>query len=341
MLRDLMLWSVFFAALGSGLAAGAFFAFSTFVMRALRDLPPADGIKAMNAINLRAATPVFMSILFGTGLLCLLVIVANSSGRIYHETPFIIAGSVFYIVGAVVVTMVRNVPLNNALAATRFSDETIQQLWTDYLRDWTNWNHVRTVGCTIAHATLIVGLTHAAGTYYGESWLRELTLGIYLLAAVGSGLAAGAFFAFSAVVMRGLRDLPPADGVKAINAINARATTPIFMGLLFGTGLLCLLAFVLCFWRPSSYGFTAQVWCISLGCISYIVGAVAVTTVRNVPLNNALAVTIPTDAAGAQLWATHLRNWTNWNHVRTVGCAIACALFIAGLFAMNYVHVDF
>jgi uncharacterized membrane protein len=35
------------AALGCGLVGGVFFAFSSFVMAALRRLPPADGIAAM------------------------------------------------------------------------------------------------------------------------------------------------------------------------------------------------------------------------------------------------------------------------------------------------------
>jgi uncharacterized membrane protein len=39
------------AALGCGLNAGVFFAFSSFVMAALRRLPPAQGIAAMQSIN--------------------------------------------------------------------------------------------------------------------------------------------------------------------------------------------------------------------------------------------------------------------------------------------------
>jgi hypothetical protein len=44
----------FAGALGSGLMAGAFFAFSTFVMRALARLPAAEGIAAMQSINVAA-----------------------------------------------------------------------------------------------------------------------------------------------------------------------------------------------------------------------------------------------------------------------------------------------
>ena len=58
-------------ALGCGLIAGAFFAFSTFVMPALKRLPTGGGIAAMQSINVLAVTPVFMTALFGTAAACL------------------------------------------------------------------------------------------------------------------------------------------------------------------------------------------------------------------------------------------------------------------------------
>ena len=58
-------------ALGCGLVAGVFFAFSSFVMPALRRLPAAQGVAAMQSINRLAPTPVFMTALFGTALAAL------------------------------------------------------------------------------------------------------------------------------------------------------------------------------------------------------------------------------------------------------------------------------
>src|ERR1700674_554363 len=57
------------AAAGAGVVGGVLFAFSTFVMPALRSLPDEQGMAAMQAINKFAPAPVFMSALFGTGLL--------------------------------------------------------------------------------------------------------------------------------------------------------------------------------------------------------------------------------------------------------------------------------
>lgn len=58
------------SALGCGLMAGVFFAFSTFVMKALGALPPAQGIAAMQSINVAVINRWFMAAFFGTALLC-------------------------------------------------------------------------------------------------------------------------------------------------------------------------------------------------------------------------------------------------------------------------------
>jgi uncharacterized membrane protein len=54
------------AALGCGLIAGVFFAFSTFVMSALARLQPAQGIAAFQAINITVYNPWFMGTFLGT-----------------------------------------------------------------------------------------------------------------------------------------------------------------------------------------------------------------------------------------------------------------------------------
>ena len=54
---DLLVALTLVTALGCGLSAGALFAFSSFVMRALARLPAAQGIAAMQSINVVAVTP--------------------------------------------------------------------------------------------------------------------------------------------------------------------------------------------------------------------------------------------------------------------------------------------
>jgi len=54
------------SALGCGLIAGVFFAFSTFVMKALAGLPTAQGIAAMQSVNVAVLNGWFFSAFFGT-----------------------------------------------------------------------------------------------------------------------------------------------------------------------------------------------------------------------------------------------------------------------------------
>lgn len=65
----------------------------------------------------------------------------------------------------------------------------------------------------------------------------------------------------------------------------------------------------------------------------YVVGMFIVTMVFNVPLNDALAVVDPSSTEAASVWARYLRDWTMWNHVRTIASTAACACFIAAIAA--------
>ena len=74
---DVLFALTLFAALGCGLMAGFFFAFSASVMKALARLPAAEGIAAMQSINVAVINPVFLGAFLGTTALCLLVMVAS------------------------------------------------------------------------------------------------------------------------------------------------------------------------------------------------------------------------------------------------------------------------
>ena len=130
------------AVLGTALAAGAFFAFSSFIMDGLGDCR-AVGAEAMQGINRKAVTPVFMTLLFGTALVCVWAIVHAATHWGDRRATLMLAGAVVYLVGAIVLTIANNVPLNDALMADAGT-------WSSYLTEWTAWNHVRTVASLAA-----------------------------------------------------------------------------------------------------------------------------------------------------------------------------------------------
>ena len=76
MLDRLLHALTFLSALGCGLVAGVFFAFSAFVMNALGRLPAAQGISAMQSINVVVINPLFMGAFLGTAAACVLLGIA-------------------------------------------------------------------------------------------------------------------------------------------------------------------------------------------------------------------------------------------------------------------------
>jgi uncharacterized membrane protein len=146
------------AALSAGLMGGLFFAFSTFVMRALGRLRPAVGIAAMQSINIAILNPLFFVLFFGLPLACLVLAAAAWIGWPKPRSTVLFAGSLVYLIGSFLVTMVFNVPLNNALAATDPESSDGTRVWIRYLSEWTAWNHVRTIASLAAAACFILAL---------------------------------------------------------------------------------------------------------------------------------------------------------------------------------------
>jgi uncharacterized membrane protein len=95
----------FISVIGCALITGVFFAFSTFVMNALSRLQPAQGIAAMQSINITAINPLFMTALFGTAATCLLLSVSTLSKLSQPDAVYLLVGSLLYLIGAVGVTI--------------------------------------------------------------------------------------------------------------------------------------------------------------------------------------------------------------------------------------------
>jgi uncharacterized membrane protein len=155
MLTTGLLW---FSAVGCGLLAGLYFAFSAFIMTALGRIGQATGIAAMNAINVAIVQSLFMPVFLATtaASTALAVIALLRWGE--PGAMAMAAGGVLYVLGMFVVTMIFNVPLNNALAAADPEGHAAASLWARFLTDWTVWNHVRTVLSTTACALFIAAI---------------------------------------------------------------------------------------------------------------------------------------------------------------------------------------
>lgn len=130
----------------------------------------------------------------------------------------------------------------------------------------------------------------------------QLLAACVLLAALGSGLMAGTFFAFSAFVMRALARLPAGDGIAAMQSINIAVINPLFLGVFLGTAAACAGAVAGAAWRwdrPEAAHLLA-------GGLLYLIGTFGVTTAFNVPLNDGLTAVGPGDPDGPRRWSVYV-----------------------------------
>ncbi len=137
------------AAVGAGLAGGVFFAFSSFVMPALRRLPSEQGIGAMQSINKQAPTPVFMTLLLGTAAVSAGLGIHAILNRDEPRAAWLATGSATYL-ASIAITAAFHIPRNNMLDGLKPDGADSQRYWATYVSQWTAGNHFRTVTCAAA-----------------------------------------------------------------------------------------------------------------------------------------------------------------------------------------------
>jgi uncharacterized membrane protein len=140
------------------------------------------------------------------------------------------------------------------------------------------------------------------------------------------GVMAGFFFAFSVVVMPGFDEADPLTAMAAMQAINDAVQNAVFFLGFFGAPVLCLAVIARGLVRRDRAG-----WLGVAAGVAYLVGVFGVTVGFNVPLNDDLAALDPTLPANAPAMGDYIREWTAWNHVRTVAGVVAFALLTVGL----------
>ncbi|HYJ99295.1 MAG TPA: anthrone oxygenase family protein [Burkholderiaceae bacterium] len=144
------------ALLGSAVVGGTFYAFSSFVMKALARVAPEHGVPAMNSINIVVINPSFMLVFGGTALLSPVLAVAAVVSWSTLGSGLVLAGALLYAFGTFGVTMARNQPMNLRLGA--LPSEQALAYWPQYVSDWLRWNHLRTAASLLAMAAFMAAL---------------------------------------------------------------------------------------------------------------------------------------------------------------------------------------
>ncbi|HEY3140116.1 MAG TPA: anthrone oxygenase family protein [Acidimicrobiales bacterium] len=146
------------SAIGCGLMSGLFFTFSVFMMRALDRLPAPQGIAAMQSTNKTIQTPLFFLAFMGTTISCL-VLAGLAVVKLDGPTrTWVIAGCALYLVGAFLMTVGYHVPRNEHLDTLNPDTAEAARYWTGFVKNWTLWNHVRTVASLGAMSSLIMAI---------------------------------------------------------------------------------------------------------------------------------------------------------------------------------------
>ena len=152
-----------FSVLAYALVAGVFLAFSDFIMRSLAITSGSGGVEAMQAINREVFRWVFMTLFLGMAAGSLGIAIYAWLTFTGTESVLLLAAALIYLVFCFGVTVVFNVPMNEALSGMQSTSETARDYWLEtYVPRWTFWNSVRTAASTVSAGLLLLALVWAA-----------------------------------------------------------------------------------------------------------------------------------------------------------------------------------
>ena len=141
--KPLALLSLIFA----GAMFGFFFAWVCSTMWGLDAADSNVAIAAMQAMNASVRNWVFAPAFFGTPVLLVITALVALKVRDPRAAVFFALAGLLYVLGAMLPTMIANVPLNEALAQveTPLDPTRAQEAWRNYSDSWQFWNTIRAV----------------------------------------------------------------------------------------------------------------------------------------------------------------------------------------------------
>jgi uncharacterized membrane protein len=157
-MERLLTVSTVLSVLGSGLIAGAFFAFAAFVLPAFSRLEAPRAIAAMQAMIAAIKGPPFLAVFFGTAALAALLGLAAPLKWGEPGALYLLIGSLLFLNLPFGVTLMKNLPLNAKLSAAKPESAEGKRFWQEFRAVWGLWNHVRWIGALTAAASFVVAL---------------------------------------------------------------------------------------------------------------------------------------------------------------------------------------
>lgn len=131
----------------SGAIFGFFFAWVCSTMWGLDAADPNTAIAAMQAMNASVRNAAFAPAFFGTPIILFVTALVAWRSRESRAALLLGAGGLLYLLGALILTVLVNSPMNETLALVETPMEVsrAREVWQDYSDPWQRWNTVRTI----------------------------------------------------------------------------------------------------------------------------------------------------------------------------------------------------
>merc|ERR1712038_662073 len=159
-----------------------------------------------------------------------------------------------------------------------------------------------------------------------RAWLLDSRLeAIILTSVILNSMAAGIIFIFSNTIMPSLATLDDDVGINIMNKFNVVIVNPLFLIAFFG-GLISAYPARIMWKQPDEFSKPARYYAVAMTLVFFF-GEFMVTSLQNVPRNNALLAVDPESEEGANYWENQfLKGWVAWNTVRCIFSVISAIL---------------
>ncbi|MEM6768925.1 MAG: anthrone oxygenase family protein [Bacteroidota bacterium] len=151
--------TLFFAVVLTGLSAGLFYAWMVSVIPGTRKLIDRPYLKSMQSINREILNPAFFLIFFGSPVMLGISTIQHwGVGQVYW---LLLAATVVYLLGTLGVTILGNVPLNNALDSldlASLQEDNLQEFRKMYEGKWNRFHFIRTVFSVVSFTLSLMGV---------------------------------------------------------------------------------------------------------------------------------------------------------------------------------------
>ncbi len=147
------------AAFLTALIAGLFYSYSCSVNAGLGKLPDAAYLAAMQSINREILNPLFFMSFMGTLFLLPLATWLQFSNPVSTRFYFMLAATLVYAIGTFGVTILGNVPLNNALDGFQLQSASpglLHQQRELFEKPWNRLHSIRSIANAIALILVLV-----------------------------------------------------------------------------------------------------------------------------------------------------------------------------------------